>query len=440
MGIGRQNHIMKTSAGFSLIEILVAVSIMIIMALGFSSLVFNQAKATRGLTEKQAAQDVNRSIMNALMNAKICSQLVKPTNLVNPGALPANISGVSETNPYRIPLKDVFLSEDLTIKLTAGSTTPPSPISPTLTINPPDATPPGFELLVTSPTSALLNVNFDRSKLVIPIHNLSYRISLASNGSLTSFKINGCSGAAGSKMAATAIFPPYQPDGSPGTPGTFIWTVPAGVSSIRVTVVGGGGGGQGTLPTVAPGKGDGFWKGTGSVGLGGTGGASVVAVMAVTEGTSFNITVGAGGKGGAPGNVGQPGGASSFDSYIIAPGGQNAGGPGMPGGGIAPVASLPFVIGPFGGTHMPTISGAVNVLVQNMETQGTPGLAFNCGNVLGGAGGLGLGGSGGNTTAAESDGRTPAGFGGGGSGGGSSCGNPPRAGGDGAPGAVLIEW
>ena len=95
--------------------------------------------------------------------------------------------------------------------------------------------------------------------------------------------------------------------------GTF--TVPAGVSKVKVTVVGGGGGGAGTN--------SGYGAGYNGGGNGGAGGAAI-GVFSVTPGPAYTVTVGAGGAAGtgaAPPTNGGAGGTSSFGSLASATGG-----------------------------------------------------------------------------------------------------------------------
>jgi hypothetical protein len=74
------------------------------------------------------------------------------------------------------------------------------------------------------------------------------------------------------------------------------FTVPAGVTSIRVRVVGAGGG-----------------SAEGVRSCGGGGGGYAHGVFAVTPGTSYAVTVGVGGGGG--GGVGTAGTSSSFGAF-----------------------------------------------------------------------------------------------------------------------------
>ena len=90
--------------------------------------------------------------------------------------------------------------------------------------------------------------------------------------------------------------------------GSCDWTVPAGITSADILVVGGGGAG-----------------GTRSGGGGGAGGYLYFANQAVTANQATDITVGAGGVG-VLGNSANNGGDSSFGSLTIAKGGGGGGG------------------------------------------------------------------------------------------------------------------
>ena len=107
--------------------------------------------------------------------------------------------------------------------------------------------------------------------------------------------------------------------------GTTSWTVPEGVESVEVLVVGGGGGGGGAGIAYACGGG------------GGGGGLVYSASYAVTAGNSITVTVGGGGSGGSSTNNGNAGGNSVFGTltaYGGGYGGGNAnGGNGGSGGG-----------------------------------------------------------------------------------------------------------
>jgi hypothetical protein len=108
------------------------------------------------------------------------------------------------------------------------------------------------------------------------------------------------------------------------------WSVPAGVSTVKVRVWGGGGGGG---------------AGFSGAGGGGAGGGYVEAYCGVTPGQSYFVTVGNGGAG-----AGTNGGNSSFGNLTSASGGQaganggaNTGGSGGATGGAGAGGSVAFV-------------------------------------------------------------------------------------------------
>lgn len=165
------------------------------------------------------------------------------------------------------------------------------------------------------------------------------------------------------------------------TPGSFNWTVPSGVSTVKVKVWGAGGGG---------------------IGYGGGGGAFSESVISVSAGTVYHLTVGSGTAG--------PGGSSQFNPTggsfvsgsptIIAGGGAQGNGGSTNVGGTASGGMLNLPGGHGGGV--------------SSEGGASP---------MGGAGGIGGGG-----VLAGQNGQFP---GGGGAGSGGS---------QGADGMVLFEY
>lgn len=127
-------------------------------------------------------------------------------------------------------------------------------------------------------------------------------------------------------------------------PGVAYWTVPAGITRIRVRVIGGGGGSGGVGYSTWPG------------GAGGGGGGYAEGYFNVLPGQQFPVTVGGGGAGGAAyGGSGGAGGTSSFYNWVSATGGAGgishtsagAGGNGF--GGQINIAGQPGGLGLYGG-------------------------------------------------------------------------------------------
>lgn len=204
------------------------------------------------------------------------------------------------------------------------------------------------------------------------------------------------------------------------TPGTTSWTVPAGVTRCKVTVVAGGGGGGG-----------GGQSGTTQyAGGGGGGGGAVVGYITIPSGTSnVGFTIGSGGNGGATnGGTGASGGASSFGPVngitLSATGGAG-------GTAITPVGNTSSSIPVSGGSGSATGYVGSNFAVGGggfgfPVTHGNPG--------FGGSSGfhIGIGGKGGIGTVGN-----PGTFGGGGGGSDTGGTKPGAAGG---AGVIIIEY
>ena len=202
-----------------------------------------------------------------------------------------------------------------------------------------------------------------------------------------------------SAPTATSPIPTIQAFTSSGT-----FTVPAGVTKVKVTVVGGGGGGRTATNST-------------SQGGGGSGGAAIKVITGLTPGGTVAVTVGTGGAANTNGVT------SSFGAYCSATGGVSPGlssnnpGPGGD-GGTATGGDINFTGGAGGGG-----SGVSGTVAGN-------GGGGGC-SIFGG-GGLGAVG----TNAVNTAG---AGAPGTGAGGGGGCGGP-GTGGTGGSGIVIVEY
>jgi hypothetical protein len=190
--------------------------------------------------------------------------------------------------------------------------------------------------------------------------------------------------------------------------GTF--TVPSGVTQIKITCTGGGGGGGGRQATSNAGP---------FSGSGGGAGATSIGVYTVSPGATLAVTVGAGGAGGVGATSGSNGSSSSVGSLCV-------GGGGGFGGWGSSVSSA-------GGTGGTATGGAVNI-AGGFGGDGQSGV-----NMLSGYGGASYFGGG-----ARASSTTPVtvlvpGAGGGGSYDTSFTGTSVN-GGSGANGVVIIEW
>lgn len=141
---------------------------------------------------------------------------------------------------------------------------------------------------------------------------------------------------------------PFTP-GSQTFDGGGTWTAPIGATTAIVSLIGGGGGGQGVLSYIQPSRG------------GGGGGQIYGQSVGVTPGTAYGIGVGSGGPDGqSPQN---PGGASSALGITVNGGGYGStpgfGAGGSPGGNPSPpaVPLTPTCVNPGGAGGSGVLSG-----------------------------------------------------------------------------------
>jgi hypothetical protein len=193
--------------------------------------------------------------------------------------------------------------------------------------------------------------------------------------------------------------------------GSYTWTVPTGVTKVRVRVWGAGGGGGGAGPN-------------GFSAAGGNGGGYAEKLLAVTPGANLAVVVGAHGLGGTGNVSGTSGGQSSF-AYpaLYADGG--------PAGGWASATTLPDNTASTATGH----GGDINLAGGRGESGRGP---ANTEGAIGGKGGAAAWGGDG-APGRKGDGNAGTAPGGGGSGAGGFTGGNSIAG-DGADGMVIIEW
>jgi hypothetical protein len=185
--------------------------------------------------------------------------------------------------------------------------------------------------------------------------------------------------------------------------GTF--TVPAGITKVKVTVVGGGGGGAGGI--------SGSYQGNG----GGAGGASIKIISGLTPAGTVTVTVGTGGTAGSAGaNAGGSGNTSSFGAYCSATGGA---------GGQNSSVSTASAAGGVGSSGDLNIQGSASTSGSITDSYPSPGAS----SILGGGG----------ACTAGAAGSTGGAYGGGG-GGGYGISGINRAGGAGGAGVVIVEY
>lgn len=165
------------SRGQSLISVLISVAIMGILITIMTAMFESQNREMRAMREKLSSADLTRVLTQTLANPSVCSSLFASTNLVTPGSIPFDASSVSY--PYVIPIKSIPAAG-----VVSGGQA--SALSSTLVLSPQSGNPSGLQLVFTNATTAAFQVNFDQSKLVRAIQNLSFPVVTTVSGGMTS--------------------------------------------------------------------------------------------------------------------------------------------------------------------------------------------------------------------------------------------------------------
>ncbi|NJL24726.1 MAG: hypothetical protein HC902_05865 [Calothrix sp. SM1_5_4] len=169
-----------------------------------SSLMLNQEIRNRALSEKMAALDLTRLLTLTVSHSPTCSASLESSNLTKSSNLEFSLSALS-SSPQYVSLKSIVSDGNAPPLAEAGQKA--NAASGTLPILPADANPPGLRLAVTSPTSAVLEVNFDQSKLVRPLQNLRIPIGIWSELNGNSVEVTGCTSSfANTDMSCPAGF------------------------------------------------------------------------------------------------------------------------------------------------------------------------------------------------------------------------------------------
>ncbi len=215
---------------------------------------------------------------------------------------------------------------------------------------------------------------------------------------------------------------------------TSPWTVPAGVTSVKVEVWGAGGGGGGSRSTS-------FTNAFG--GGGGGGGSYTTSTFTVSAGQTYTITYGAGGTAGAATpTAGGTGGTTTFTGTggTVSSAGGGGGGAGNNANGTAGTAGVGGINGGTGGASTGNGAGGGG-------GAGNNGVGTNGGNASTGAGGPGnpnvapyIGGGGGGFLNGTGTGNSGSVTGPGGGGGGGRATNTTRGGGAGGAGQVVLTF
>ena len=174
--MGRLIESLRNQRGQGIAQILVGVAISGIVMSSMIAFQVSQANQIRALNEKLTVVDLQRSISGFLADPVSCSSLFNPSNLVGVGAVKISGSPTAQ-NPLQVNLNSIssFASAGAQVLGSSNSVY----ILPNTSLKSY-----GIQLQVTgsNPNTALVNIDFDQSKLAHAIHNLSFPITYYTTG------------------------------------------------------------------------------------------------------------------------------------------------------------------------------------------------------------------------------------------------------------------
>lgn len=273
----------NNTAGMSLVEVLVAAGIMAVVLAASASMISNQQKDIKANSEKLAALDVERLLINTLGNGKVCSSELAGTtfNAAGPYKIDSTDLAATVINLNSFHASNVVGAPTLVATNDALTDGPSGLKIDTITFK--NFTTAGIADLQIADLVISLKGGIRPLK---PI-TLKMVIETKATDPANAKAIVNCTESGKSDRSYRFAFNTTQN-----------WTVPAGVTSAFVTMAGGGGSGAG-------------WRVLSSVHPGHSGGFVFAHPLNLIGDETINIVVGKGGAGFRPIDTGQPSGVGS---------------------------------------------------------------------------------------------------------------------------------
>lgn len=132
----KNNNIIKSSSGFSLVEVLIAAAIMGGLAYAYMQMSQVQNKSARALQATIARMDIEKSVINSLSNGAICSFLLNDSSQsANRSSVDTfDAAAVTANNPLEITIKNLPASPDAGSPLLAEVGKAPSALATKLIV------------------------------------------------------------------------------------------------------------------------------------------------------------------------------------------------------------------------------------------------------------------------------------------------------------------
>ncbi len=178
--------------GISIIETLIAVGIMAIVMVGFSSMILNQQKETKSVSEILAGLDLQKNLISALADGSVCNHILN-----NPTQLTFNSNNLPRDLEPSLPIYASVVS-GVVGSVIAQEGQPASVYSSSMVVK-------SIRLNITSGSGSTYTgnwiIDFDETKSVRPHKPITVSTILNVDSSAPgNTKIIGCMGSQGAKL------------------------------------------------------------------------------------------------------------------------------------------------------------------------------------------------------------------------------------------------
>ncbi len=275
---------LKSNSGFSLLEVLVALSLMMVAGLAMTTMMYNQMKEIRAMQEKMATVELGANIVKTLTSSSICRFLMSDPSQSSTSATPnRSADNINATDATTLAASTItFQRLPAAASITA---IPVAKVGDAASANTPDfkVTAMKFKNFTSNGLDqylADLEVSFAQPPLAVrslkPFVLEKVNFTTLDTDPINSKRITDCSAPRGPGPQLRRFSFYYTGD-------VQTFTVPAGVTSAFVSMAGGGATGLG-------------WRITNALSTGSSGGYVVSYPLTLIPGDTLSITIGRAGS------------------------------------------------------------------------------------------------------------------------------------------------
>lgn len=196
----------NNQSGFTLIQVVVAATVMAFMMSSASSLFVSLFNENQALTQQVAVNELARSLSGAMGSSACGLMITEPGNILNASAMTFNPTNANF--PISLNLDAIPLAGNIDVISNANPVA--SPITDSVRLNPNN----GIQLQLTSPTTANVVIRFDQTRLKRQVRDLIFPIAIETTTAGSNVTVSGCGGTTVATAPPTAYVIDEKPSGT----------------------------------------------------------------------------------------------------------------------------------------------------------------------------------------------------------------------------------